>query len=101
MTQNTYTIDQIRTNLKSDYRWTERAIVKLYDRQTRDEQNSDATLHHNNVGFNGGDAPRLSYYAKYIMSGRRLTGRHLEAAQRMTVKYARQILEMIEEKQTA
>jgi|SRR6478609_7057768 len=95
MPNKTYSIDEIKHNLATNPKWTERAIIKLYEWQTADEQEADVTKYHNNVGFNGGDAPRLSYYAKYLLSGRHLTGHHLEKAQKMVKKYSSQIQSLI------
>jgi hypothetical protein len=92
-----YTIEQVRQKLSTDQRWVERAIVKLFERQTSDEQRTDQTRVTNHRGFTHGDARRLSKAAKWIQSGRPLSGFHLQHAFKSVPKYARQVLEMIEE----
>lgn len=76
----------------------ERAIVAIYQRQTHDEQHSSDTKHSNGIGFSGADARLGSYYARWILSGRRLSGHHLEKARAMSQKYVRQLAEIAEAK---
>jgi hypothetical protein len=66
-------------------------MVALFARQTNDEQASQSTKHHNGRGFNAFDAGTGSYFAKWILSGRQLTGRHLEKARRVALRYVRQL----------
>lgn len=98
MTEKTYTIDEIRSKITSNRRWTERAIVVLFEYQTADEKQSLQTVHTNKVGFNGMDAAFLSDLAKRLKSGRHLTNDQLSAAQRMIGKYASQLIRIIEKK---
>jgi len=76
----------------------ERAILAIFNRQTEDEQNVGMTKHTNGRGFNGTDAHLGSYYAKWLMSNRRLSGRHLMKARLMMMKYAKQLVEVAQEK---
>lgn len=80
-------VDKINTNQA----WLERAIVAIFEFQTRDEQNTESTHWRNNVGFNAGDAHKLSYYAKWIRSGKHLDGKHLEIARKRIIKYRKQL----------
>ena len=93
-----YDLQTIKSKLGNDQAWVERAIIKLYENQTIDEQNSHVTKQKNGIGFTGFDARRLSYYAEYLKKGRHLSGEHLEKAFKAIPKYAGQILEMIENK---
>jgi hypothetical protein len=94
-----YTLQEVRHMLATNQAWVQKAIIRLYERQTADEQASDDTKYHNNKGFNSSDARRLSYYAKYILSGRNLSGKHLAKAHKMVPKYAGQILSLINQNQ--
>lgn len=76
----------------------ERAILALYNRQDADEQSSERTYKSNGRGFSAFDAKTGSYYARWIMSGRNLSGRHLEKARMMLHKYVRQLSEIAAEK---
>lgn len=92
-----YTLETVKENLSKNPKWVERAIVKLFEFQTADEQKSEIAMYHNNKGFNSSDAKRLSYYAKWINSGKHLTGNHLAKAQKVVPKYAKQILQLIQQ----
>lgn len=69
----------------------ERAIVSIYEWQTADEKREGHTNTWNNVGYNGADSSKMSYYAKWIMSGRHLSDRFLEDAEVRIEKYAGQL----------
>jgi len=88
------TREQIESKIMTDQRWLERAILAIYERQTRDEQATDQSKYHNLVGFSGPDAPRLSYYAGWLKSGRHLSGKHLDTARKRMKKYCGQLLKI-------
>lgn len=90
-----YTLEEIRINITTNRRWTERAIVVIYRYQTSAEQRRQETIEHNGVGFNGVDASFMSSLAQQIISGRSLTERQLVVAQRKIGKYAGQLLRII------
>lgn len=87
----------INNLLLNNDRAVERAIVAIYNRQTIDEQRCEDTKHSNGIGFSGADARLGSYYAKWILSGKRLTGNHLQKARYMSSKYIRQLVEIATE----
>lgn len=91
--------DNIQRLLAENDRAVARAVTAIYARQTEDEKRSEATLKENGVGFNQADARRGAYYAGYISTAGRLTGRHLEIARKMMMKYWRQLAEIANEKQ--
>jgi hypothetical protein len=76
----------------------ERALVAIFNRQTEDEKRSEDTKHTNTVGFSSSDAKLGTYYAKWVISGRRLTGTHLERARKMAHNYRRQLKEQANRK---
>jgi len=76
--------------IRNDYA-VERAMVAIYNRQTRDEKATSDTHHFNKVGFSAAHASKGSYYARWVMSGRHLTGFHLDKARDMAIKYRRQL----------
>ena len=82
-------------------RAVERAILAIYARQTADEREAGNTRHSNGMGFAAPDAGLGSYYARWILSGRRLTGGHLARARQMSRKYAGQLLEVARDKAVA
>lgn len=85
---------QVIALLASNDRAVERAMVALYQRQTLDEQRTSTTKESNGRGFSAFHAERGTYWAKWVMSGKHLTGRHLEGARKMATHYARQLSEL-------
>lgn len=73
--------------------WVERAILALFERQTR---------HDNNMGFTSADARRMSFVAKLLQGGK-----HLTREKALTVygprlqKYAKQLAKIAMEKKAA
>ena len=89
-----WTPEAIRVLLDRSDKAVERAVVAIYDRQTCDEQAREDTIHRNGVGFAACHAYRGSYYARWILAGRHLTGQHLDKARRMVRWYAKQLCEI-------
>jgi hypothetical protein len=96
----TWTKDKIQNLLDNNDRAVERAIVAIYDRQTRDEKATSDTKHDNTVGFTAAHASKGSYYARWVLSGRKLTGHHLGNARRIAKHYHRQLCEIANAKET-
>ena len=91
MAQKTWTRTEIEALINTNDRAVERAMVAIWERQTRDEQATETTRHHNGIGFSGWTARSGTYYAGWIMSGRRLTGKHLDKARRIALHHAGQL----------
>jgi hypothetical protein len=90
------------------------ALIKLYARQTADEQQSQATRHDNGVGFNGTDSAFLSSLAEQAIARRAdrkagkipahwtdLSPRQMTALRKAIKKYAGQLLQIAEDTQAA
>jgi hypothetical protein len=90
-----YTEDQVVRLLNDSDRAVELALVEIYNRQTESEKATRTTNNDNGVGFSGTDAATGSYYAKYILSGRNLTDKHLIKGRAMAIKYRKQLLESL------
>jgi len=88
-------VDYVKEKLSSDSAWASRAIVKLYECQTMDEQCSGLTKENNGVGFNGLDAVILSSFAEQLLKGRSLTAKQLAIAHRKLPKYSGQVIGFI------
>lgn len=93
-------INMIKSNLQESDLWVVRAVVRIYEEQTADEQQSESTELHNGVGYNGADANIMSSFAKQILraNGRYacpLSPRQLEIARTKIVKYAGQLLDIM------
>lgn len=93
-----YTKEQIINLIETNDRAVNRAVLAIYKNQTSDEQNSEATLYHNNIGFSAADARLMTYYATYIEKTGSLSGTHLEKARKKIKKYWRQLLEIANNK---
>ena len=87
----TYVKQQLGTNPA----WATRAIVKLWQRQTADEQATQSTGQDNGIGFNGTDAFILSSFAEQINKGRTLSPKQLAIAFKKLPKYSKQIISEI------
>ena len=94
-----YTKEFIKDKLANDVRWMEKAILLLYSLQTRDEQQSENTIHSNGEGFNGVDSRYLTYVAKFLKNGGHLSGHHIQKVGKMLPKYWNQVLDAIKEKE--
>lgn len=88
----TWTREEIETLVNTNDRAVERAMVAIWERQTADEQSSDTTRHHNGIGFSGWTARSGSYYARWVLDGNSLTGKHLAKARRIALHHAGQLL---------
>lgn len=91
MSNRRYTRDQINAIIRNRNDAVDRGIVILYDLQTADEKDSRSTRHRNGRGFNAGDAKEGTRFAKWVLSGRSLSGWHLEKARAMCLKYSGQL----------
>ena len=69
------------------------ALVRIFENQTFDEQNSESTHHYNNMGFTGSDAKILSSFAKFYKRTGYLSPKQDAILQRKIVKYAGQLID--------
>lgn len=86
--------DYIRWLLTTNDKAVERAMVALYDMQTAGEQSDGSTRELNGKGFSAYDARNGTYYAKWVKSGRSLSGKFLVKARLMSLKYAAQLAKL-------
>lgn len=95
-----HTDESIRTLLTSNDKAVRRALVVLFERQTTDEQATDAARHSNNKGFNHADAKQGSRMARVVLSGRPLASWNMARARTILHKYAGQLARIANEKAT-
>ena len=88
-----YTVEEIKQKLATSQPWIERAIIRLFERQTTDEQESETTTHKNAMGFSSFDAEILSSFAKQLVNrpGYHLTPKQAALAAKKLPKYAKQL----------
>ena len=70
-----------------------KALLTIYANQTKDEQASEQTKHHNGIGFTGRDAKPMSDIAKkWQRYGRWASDRQLNYVRNCMKRYHRQLL---------
>jgi len=84
-------IEHLRQRLASDPRWALRALMRIYQNQTADEQAHDAAIERNGIGFSGPDAEILSSFARQYLRRRSLSPKQMNLLQRKIPSYAGQI----------
>jgi hypothetical protein len=72
----------------------ELAMVRLYQLQTKEEQDNSITTESNGVGFNAFDAKIGTSFAKTIMAGYKLFPNKLIIAKKLALKYSKQLLQL-------
>lgn len=93
------TKEEIQQKITTDPRWALRALTRLYERQTRDEQLSAQTSHLNGQGFTGPDAELLtSFYQQYKQRGW-LSAKQTEYLFKRMKKYAGQIYRIAQQRE--
>lgn len=85
---------KIEKLLNENDKAVERAITAIYDRQTQDEKATSDTRHNNGRGFRANHASKGSYYARWCLGGRRLTGHHLANARKIALHYTQQLADV-------
>ena len=64
---STYDREQIDELLRTSDKAVERAIIRLFELQTADEQRCAQANHNNGVGFNKADSPAGTAFARYLL----------------------------------
>jgi hypothetical protein len=91
----TITKDFIKNQLATNPTWAVKALVKIYERQTIDEQNSQTTKENNGIGFNGLDANILSSFAEQVNKGRNLSVKQMTIVYKKMPRYWKQVASLI------
>jgi hypothetical protein len=86
-------VDQMRKNLETSSNTRARALLRIFENQTRDEQASESTNHYNGIGFTGSDAQFLTSLAKQFKYKGYLSPKQDAILARKIKKYARQLVE--------
>ena len=81
----------IRSQLQTNPAWAQRALIRIFDAQTLDEQNSSSTHEANGVGFTGADAYILTSFAEQLQKGRTLSEKQMAIVFKKIPKYSRQL----------
>ena len=86
-------IEQLRQRLASNDRWALRALMRIYQNQTADEQCQETTIERNGIGFTGPDAEILTSFARQYQRRGCLSERQMIILRRRIPAYARQIVQ--------
>lgn len=83
----------LKDKLATDRRWAGRALERIYQGQTREEQIDKITKELNNVGFSGKDSEFLtSLYEWYVSHNKTLSTKQWVYLQKIIPRYAGQLL---------
>ncbi len=86
-------IEQLRQRLASNDRWALRALMRIYQNQTADEQCQETTIERNGIGFTGPDAEILTSFARQYQRRGCLSPKQMIILRRRIPAYARQIVQ--------
>jgi hypothetical protein len=86
-----WTKEEVKENLEKSDRWVIRAVLALYARQTEHEQALGATAENNSIGFNGADAPYLSWVARELFGQGKAPAKTIDKCRKRITKYSGQL----------
>jgi hypothetical protein len=84
----------VKRKLSTDPLWAQRALLKIYDFQTHEEQRAQDTRYNNGVGFTGTDGRILSSLAKQLEKYGRLSDKQMHILFTKMPKYWIQIIKI-------
>ena len=85
--------EYIRKMVSTNANWAIRALLRIYQNQTEDEQYSHTTCHQNGIGFSGCDAEILTSFAQQVNRGRALSEKQMNLLFKKMPRYSRQLME--------
>lgn len=91
------TRNYVKKQLATNKVWAEKALLKIFDFQTRDEQRWETTRDWNKVGFTGVDGEILTSFAKQLQSRGFLTPKQMNIVYKKMPKYWMQIIKISDE----
>lgn len=84
--------DFLKNKLSTNELWAKRALIKIFEKQTADEQEAEYTKHANSVGFSGVDGEFFTSLAKQLIRKNYLTTKQMAYVFKRIPKYWKQIL---------
>lgn len=91
----------VKNQLSTNRAWALKGLVRIYERQTADEQRSETTSHENGMGFTGTDAQFLTSLAKQYQQRGSLSDKQMVFVFKKMPKYAGQLVSISDEKKLA
>lgn len=92
-------IEKIKALLDSNDKAVMRGILAIYKNQTDSEQNFEATVEENGIGFNALDAQFMSSLAKQIIECGYLSPKQMAIGRNKIKRYSRQLADIAEAKE--
>lgn len=86
-------INTLKSQIRTDRLTAWRALKRIYEHQTEDEQTSELTKYANGVGFTGSDSEFLTSLAKQLLMYGNLSDKQTKCLFKLMPKYARQLIE--------
>ena len=84
----------VKGKLATDPIWAQKALLKIFEFQTLDEQKSKDTIYHNGVGFNETDGEILSSFALQFMRKKYLSDKQMVILFKKMPKYWIQVVKI-------
>lgn len=84
----------VKRKLSTDPVWAQKALLRIFEFQTLDEQKSRNTKYHNGVGFTGADGEFLSSLAVQLQKKRYLSNKQMVHVFKKMPKYWAQIVKI-------
>jgi hypothetical protein len=88
------TKEYVKKQLATNKAWAIKALLKVFEFQTKDEQEREETRVNNNVGFTGTDGEILTSFAKQYMQRGFLTPKQMILVYKKMPKYWNQIVKI-------
>lgn len=86
--------DFMKMKLSTDPVWAQRALLRIFENQTLDEQKSKHTKYHNGIGFTGADGEFLSSLAVQFQKKKYLSPKQMNHLYKKMPKYWNQLLKV-------
>lgn len=86
-----------KEKLATDVQWACRGMVRVWEYQTADEQNTQVTNQSNGVGFTGSDAFILTSFADQVNAGRKMSVKQMQIIFKKMPKYAGQLQRIVKQ----
>lgn len=97
----TWKKEHLRDLINFSDKIVEKAVMTIYQYQTKEEQGYDTTIDSNGVGFNAVDAEILSSFARQLFDGKHLSNKQIMLARKKMTKYAGQLTYLANQKERA
>ena len=93
-----WTVEEIKKNIMSSRKWVEQGVLAIYNKQTAEEKSDGEAIEDNGIGFSGAHACSGTYYAKWLLQGKHLSGKHLNKARDLILHYTKQLTKIANHK---